>query len=257
MDIATLKREYLAQRGIISKDEEIDVVGVDGSDGSFAMHRKKLSAFTIESILSGMADMKDDDSMSETNLNNSFDEDRNRDFQRSPSPATSTTSSPPTSPHMSAVMAHHIRQYQSTQANSSYFQPEESSLLGQVQVKQEPAEHHPYLGEEAARQEDGGSDEEGYSSLTKSHLPVQRPIPLFSSHHLPLYIREKLRAAASCAANSGSFSYPAIPHPALPLRPISPETLKKMTEEDGSKLESEPPLITIINNNNNVETQQH
>ena len=106
--MATLKREYLAQRGIISKDEEIDVVGDDGSENSFASHRKKLSAFTIESILSGMADIKDDDSMSETALNASFDE-GDRDFGRSPSPSTSVASSPPTSPNMSAVMAHHIR----------------------------------------------------------------------------------------------------------------------------------------------------
>ena len=94
------------------KDEEIDVVGDDGSESSFASHRKKLSAFTIESILSGMADIKDEDSLSETNLNTSFEECVERDFARSPSPTTSTASSPPTSPHMSAVMAHHIRQYQ-------------------------------------------------------------------------------------------------------------------------------------------------
>ena len=98
----------------VLQDEEIDVVGDDGSESSFASHRKKLSAFTIESILSGMADIKDEDSLSETggNLNTSFEEGMERDFARSPSPTTSTASSPPTSPHMSAVMAHHIRQYQ-------------------------------------------------------------------------------------------------------------------------------------------------
>ena len=90
------------------------MVGDDGSDSSFASHRKKLSAFTIESILSGMADIKDEDSLSETNMNTSFEEGMERDFARSPSPTTSTASSPPTSPHMSAVMAHHIRQYQVT-----------------------------------------------------------------------------------------------------------------------------------------------
>ena len=91
------------------------MVGDDGSESSFASHRKKLSAFTIESILSGMADIKDEDSLSETNLNTSFEEgSMERDFARSPSPTTSTASSPPTSPHMSAVMAHHIRQYQVT-----------------------------------------------------------------------------------------------------------------------------------------------
>ena len=90
------------------------MVGDDGSESSFASHRKKLSAFTIESILSGMADIKDEDSLSETNMNSSFEEGMERDFARSPSPTTSTASSPPTSPHMSAVMAHHIRQYQVT-----------------------------------------------------------------------------------------------------------------------------------------------
>ena len=98
------------------------MVGDDGSESSFASHRKKLSAFTIESILSGMADIKDEDSLSETggNLNTSFEEGMERDFARSPSPTTSTASSPPTSPHMSAVMAHHIRQYQVREKKTCY-----------------------------------------------------------------------------------------------------------------------------------------
>merc|ERR1711936_1170020 len=75
------QQKKLAQKGIITKDEEIDVVGDDGSESSFASHRKKLSAFTIESILSGMADIKDEDSLSETgNLNSSFEEGVERDF---------------------------------------------------------------------------------------------------------------------------------------------------------------------------------
>ena len=112
----------------VLQDEEIDVVGDDGSESSFASHRKKLSAFTIESILSGMADIKDEDSLSETggNLNTSFEEGMERDFARSPSPTTSTASSPPTSPHMSAVMAHHIRQYQVIEKKTCY------KLLSQI-----------------------------------------------------------------------------------------------------------------------------
>ena len=68
-------------------------------------------------------------------------------------------------------------------------------------IKPEPVEHHmespesmPQANEE---EEEGAMEENSLVSLTKSHLPIQRPIPLFSSHHLPLYIREKLRAAAS------------------------------------------------------------
>ena len=112
--ICTLNSLIQTFTNSVLQDEEIDVVGDDGSESSFASHRKKLSAFTIESILSGMADIKDEDSLSETggNLNTSFEEGMERDFARSPSPTTSTASSPPTSPHMSAVMAHHIRQYQ-------------------------------------------------------------------------------------------------------------------------------------------------
>lgn len=238
MDIATLKREYLAQRGIISKDEEIDVVGDDGSEGSFASHRKKLSAFTIESILSGMADMKDDDSLSDANLNSSFDEgDRDRDFQRSPSPTTSTTSSPPTSPHMQAVMAHHLRNYQ-----AAHHPAMEELALPTIpafpHIKPEPLEQH---AEENPQEEDDNPH-----SLTKSHLPIQRPIPLFSSHHLPLYIREKLRAAASSA--SPLLPYPTLPHPALPLRPLSPGALGMKTHVE-EKVDQEAALVTSINNN--------
>lgn len=242
VDIATLKREYLAQRGILAKDEEIDVVGDDGSEGGFGLsHRKKLSAFTIESILSGMAEIKDDDSMSESggNLNNSFDEGE-RDFARSPSPATSTASSPPTSPHMAAVMAHHMRHYQGHQPTPS-LPPEDPALA--ATVKAEPP------GDEQAEEAPGG---EGEESLTQGHLPVQRPIPLFSSHHLPLYIREKLRAAASLTGQG----YPGLAHPGLPLRPISPAALNRMKEEEAARLEGTDPaaLLNTINNNNNVET---
>ena len=200
-------------------------MGDDGSESSFASHRKKLSAFTIESILSGMADIKDEDSLSETgNLNSSFEEGVERDFARSPSPTTSTASSPPTSPHMSAVMAHHIRQYQVTKQKFSHKSQQHVPQASQQQtshqqgsfprvddssnaiqlaniIKPEPVEHNvenqeslPQANEE---EEEEGVEENSLVSLTKSHLPIQRPIPLFSSHHLPLYIREKLRAAAS------------------------------------------------------------
>ena len=120
--ICTLNSLIQTFTNSVLQDEEIDVVGDDGSESSFASHRKKLSAFTIESILSGMADIKDEDSLSETggNLNTSFEEGMERDFARSPSPTTSTASSPPTSPHMSAVMAHHIRQYQVIEKKTSF-----------------------------------------------------------------------------------------------------------------------------------------
>ena len=66
-------------------------------------------------------------------------------------------------------------------------------------IKPEPVEHH--LDNQEAQANDDeverGGEESSLVSLTKSHLPIQRPIPLFSSHHLPIYIREKLRAAAS------------------------------------------------------------
>ena len=72
-----------------------------------------------------------------------------------------------------------------------------SGQLGSI-IKPEPVEHH--LENHEALPQANEEEEEGENSLvslTKSHLPIQRPIPLFSSHHLPLYIREKLRAAAS------------------------------------------------------------
>lgn len=88
VDMDTLKREYLVQRGILPHDQDVDVVG---SGNSLMAHRKKLSAFTIESILSGMAEIKEEDSMSESNHNQSFDE--------AGSPSTSRASSPaPSSP---------------------------------------------------------------------------------------------------------------------------------------------------------------
>jgi len=340
VDVATLKREYLAQRGIISKDEEIDVVGDDGSDSSFASHRKKLSAFTIESILSGMADIKDEDSLSETNMNTSFEEGMERDFARSPSPTTSTASSPPTSPHMSAVMAHHIRQYQASQQQSSQHQGsfprvEDVSNVSNVNqlasiIKPEPVEHHLENQEcliQSNADEEEGVEENGMVSLTKSHLPIQRPIPLFSSHHLPLYIREKLRAAASSMEQHSMVENSMMPasshqqlatgnnmdqhhpqsllpyhhpplgplglhHPALPSRPISPDSLERMKQEESNTkrqlesttdseklglesnktsldpnkllldsnkmpLDSDPSLLTAINNNNNNVELQH
>lgn len=129
VDIESLKREYLTQRGILPKDsesQEIDVVGDD--DGSFASHRKKLSAFSIESILSGMADFKDDDSLSEQNLNTSFEDGDAADFPRSPSPATSNASSPPVSPNMSTAMSNVISAHLRKMSDNNSF-PVKVSLV--------------------------------------------------------------------------------------------------------------------------------
>ena len=118
VDLETLKREYLTQRGILPKDGEagdIDVVGDE--DGGFASHRKKISAFSIESILSGMADFKDEDSMSETgrDMNTSYEDSGGL---RSPSPTTSNASSPPCSPRTTAAITNtisaHLRHLQAS-----------------------------------------------------------------------------------------------------------------------------------------------
>jgi len=267
VDIDTLKREYLAQRGILPKDsdnQEIDVVGDD--DGTFASHRKKLSAFSIESILSGMADLKDDDSMSEHNLNTSYDDGDNTDFQRSPSPTTSNASSPPISPNMSTAMSNvisaHLRQFS---PNNSFISPD---CFSSQHIKTEPnldtyeSENHVSAEHPAEQsffhnfQNQKCENEEG--SLTKSHLPIQRPIPLFSSHHLPAFIREKLRAAASVSSpippqsqaifppsssNLPTPQFPPTSYPGtLPLRPISPETLIKMKDSPDTLHNAEESL---------------
>merc|ERR1712158_214183 len=100
---------------------------------------------------------------------------------------------------MSAVMAHHIRQYQASQQQTSHQQGsfprvDESSNAIQLAniIKPEPVEHNVENQEslpQANEEEEEGVEENSLVSLTKSHLPIQRPIPLFSSHHLPLYIR--------------------------------------------------------------------
>jgi len=269
VDIDTLKREYLAQRGILPKDsdnQEIDVVGDD--DGSFASHRKKLSAFSIESILSGMADLKDDDSMSEHNLNTSYDDGDNIDFQRSPSPTTSNASSPPISPNMSTAMSNvisaHLRQFS---PNNSFISQDFSS----PHIKTEPILNQYESGNQAETQQSffpgflNPKCEEDESSLTKSHLPIQRPIPLFTSQHLPAFIREKLRAVASISSPIPLQSQPIFPHSStslpsqhfsptsypgtLPLRPISPSTLLKMKDGPDSHHNLTESLISHNNNN--------
>lgn len=229
----TLKREYLTQRGLLPKDgdsQEIDVVGdEDGLAGSLASHRKKLSAFSIESILSGMADFKDDDSLSEQNLNTSFEDGDTNDGGRSPSPTTSNASSPPVSPRTSAAISNtisaHLRQL--------------SVNFPVAQIKTEPEQ-----AEESRKDfffsglynntkeetEETEETEENYS-MSKSHLAVQRPIPLFSSHHLPAFIREKLRAVAGNVSPPPSSSSSPPFSMSLPVRPISPETLLRMKDD--------------------------
>ena len=63
-----------------------------------------------------------------------------------------------------------------------------SSQLGSLIKPVEPVEHH------QENQETRKDEENSLVLLTKSQLPIQRPIPLYP---IPLHIREKLRAAAS------------------------------------------------------------
>ena len=270
VDLETLKREYLTQRGILPKDgdnQEIDVVGDD--DGSFASHRKKLSAFSIESILSGMADFKDDDSLSEQNLNTSYDDCDTNDDQRSPSPATSTMSSPPCSPRttqaISNTISAHLRQLSAVNSSFGSSLGSGSEHLGHP-VKTEPSEPS-----EDPMPRDGANfffpglyhhhpkeEVDDNCSVSESHLAIQRPIPLFTSHHLPAFIREKLRAAASVSGNippelteggcprSGSPS----PNVSLPLHPLSPDSLIKMKDGSDHLANTEQ---CIISHNNNIE----
>ena len=116
--LETLKREYLSQRGILPQDGEAgDINLMAAEDGGFASHRKKISAFSIESILSGMADFKDDDSMSEIgrDMNSSYEDSGGL---RSPSPTTSNVSSPPRSPRTTAAITNtisaHLRHLQAS-----------------------------------------------------------------------------------------------------------------------------------------------
>ena len=89
VDMETLKREYLTQLGILPKDGEAsDIDLLAAEDGVFASHRKKISAFSIESILSGTADFKDDDSMSETgrDMNTSYEDSGGKGHPHPPPP---------------------------------------------------------------------------------------------------------------------------------------------------------------------------
>ena len=195
VDLETLKREYLTQRGILPKDGEggdIDVVGDE--DSGFASHRKKISAFSIESILSGMADFKDDDSMSETrDMNTSYE-----DGLRSPSPTTSNASSPPCSPRTTAAITNTISAHlRNLQASGTLIPTSPESPFPVPVIKTEPQQDDPdppapnffFPGIFPKAKEE---TEEG----------LQRPpMPLFTRHHLPAFIREKLRAAAEAGAS--------------------------------------------------------
>ena len=255
VDLDTLKREYLTQRGILPRDtdQEIDVVGDE--EGSLASHRKKLSAFSIESILSGIqADLKDEDSLSEAGLNTSYE-----DGGRSPSPATSSASSPPCSPRTSAAISNtisaHLRQLS---AAGSFPRHEAEAALSEPLIKTEP----PLEAEDRAEEDrdhdtnsfffpglypGGGhgpnpkeetSEDGAAGGATSGPLTIPRPVPLFSSHHLPAFIREKLRAAAGVASSCAAPGYPG----PLPRAPLSPDTLDKMKEAAEASAE-----------NNNVE----
>ena len=261
VDLDTLKREYLTQRGILPRDtadQEIDVVGDE--EGSLASHRKKLSAFSIESILSGIqADLKDEDSLSEAALNTSYE-----DGGRSPSPATSSASSPPCSPRTSAAISNtisaHLRQLS---AAGSFPRHEAEAALSEPVIKTEP----PLEAEDQAEddrdhdnssfffpglypggghghgpdQKEETSEDGAAGGATSGPLAIPRPVPLFSSHHLPAFIREKLRAAAGVASSCAAPGYPG----PLPRAPLSPDTLDKMKEAAETSAEN-----NIVENNN-------
>ena len=294
VDIETLKTEYLTQRGILPKDgdnQEIDVVGDD--ETSYTCHRKKLSAFSIESILSGMADFKDDDD----DLNTSFDDGDTNDGQRSPSPATSNNSSPPCSPRTTAAISNtisaHLRQL-SAQANSSFapdsstFQPvppyiktepkqlDDDSNLTENFSKNPSNFFLPRLYQ-CQNSKEEVDDDPSFKSVSDCQSDIQRPIPLFTTHHLPAFIREKLRAVASVSSSippssnlehqfSQSVTQSPPPSPinspnsapsypiTLPIHPISPDTLIKM--KDGSESLTNSAECIISNNNNNVTTTE-
>ena len=210
VDLETLKREYLTQRGILPKDGEagdIDVVGDE--DGGFASHRKKISAFSIESILSGMADFKDEDSMSETrDMNTSYEDSGGL---RSPSPTTSNASSPPCSPRTTAAITNTISAHlRHLQASGSLIPAPASENPFPVPVIKTEPESEPH-------QDDPGNVEDPHPPAPNFFFPgmfpkaggakeepedgLQRPpMPLFTRHHLPAFIREKLRAAAEAGA---------------------------------------------------------
>ena len=212
VDLETLKREYLTQRGILPKDGEagdIDVVGDE--DGGFASHRKKISAFSIESILSGMADFKDEDSMSETgrDMNTSYEDSGGL---RSPSPTTSNASSPPCSPRTTAAITNTISAHlRHLQASGSFPASTENPFPVPV-IKTEP-ELEPHQDDPISEDphphppatnfffpgmfpKSGGAKDEPEDGLQRPHMPI------FSRHHLPAFIREKLRAAAEAGAGT-------------------------------------------------------
>jgi len=218
VDIDTLRREYLAQRGIGTREQDIDV-GTEGD--SVQAHRKKLSAFTIESILSGMAEIKDEDSMSESTHNQSFEE----EGETNQSPVSSRASSPqPSSPHhflpssfpltspttaTFAASQHNIKtepvdsdvgtaaagapiiptsapHHHLTSDNK--FHPNFFSNFFEQQLR----EHHQQQQQQLAAED----VKPLVSSLVPPLQPPQKPVPLFTPHHLPAFIREKLEAAA-------------------------------------------------------------
>ena len=82
------------------------------------------------------------------------------------------------------------------------------------------------------------SEDGAAGGATSGPLTIPRPVPLFSSHHLPAFIREKLRAAAGVASSCAAPGYPG----PLPRAPLSPDTLDKMKEAAETSAE-----------NNNVE----
>lgn len=265
MDIETLNREYMAQWGMRdSEAQEIDVFGDYGDSGQMSFsHRKKMSAFSIESILHGMRDIKDEDSESE--LNESYDE---RDTSAISS-ITSLAPSPSVSPSLSTTSPCH----QPVLSPSDSVLSSPDSIPNHIKIE-------PQFDTDDLQ---GVNWLDNVSSLTKAHLPVQRPIPFFSTNHLPTFFREKLRSLipppmsaqqylqsslpsppSPTSSNKSIISLPQLlssppttspiytdphtlshPHRSiispslLPLRPISPQTLIKMnTDRNNQTIES-------------------
>ena len=306
VDMDTLKREYLTQRGQMHKGdmgdrEEIDVVGDDVlAREQYNSHRKKVSAFSIESILAGMTDIKDDDSNS--GLDQSFDDGDSKDLTVSPSLSLAGSPQPspvllpggvnnnilhqqqhpphPPPPALSQHHHHHQQQHPrlvSPAGSSAVSSPESMSSPPRV-VKTEPGaggDGRPRFPPAASSPGYPSSSEEpppappafpGHHkpdpdeppSLTQpGHLPIQRPIPLFSaSMHLPAFLREKLRpllppqypagvvgplGSPPLSRPAGGSSSPPPPSGLLSMRAVSPPCLIKMeaASRDSNNLSSE------------------
>ena len=119
--------------------------------------------------------LKDEDSMSESTHNQSFEEGDNIG-----SPASSRASSPAPSPHLSTSlpafsMPNSFIQHIKTEPTDSESPPQNKF-------------HNNFFS--------NFFEQQFRESEAKPNL-VQKPVPMFTPHHLPSFIREKLEAAAA------------------------------------------------------------